>query len=212
MVSEGSYEIIIPLNTVNDVWSFFNPYDYEVWIFSLASVPILILTLFLGDYLIYPVINVDIWLFFVFRNALAEGWQSFRRIAKRLPGKKLYLYQMLLISVWIWYCFLLIKSYAGNLTATIAKPKLEMKFNKPEDLLYQDEIKLVVEDGIGAVEYMRQSPSDSTIGRLIEKTTVYSSDDLDPGEHEDDCFTNTDRQTKNLKLLGNNVKKSVERL
>ena len=108
---------------------------------------------------------------------------------------------MLLIAVWIGACFILIKSYAGNLTAMIARPKLDMKFNKPEDFLYQDYIKLVLEGGTGAVEYMRQSPSGSTLRKLMEKTKIYGSDDLDPGEHEDDCFTNTDRFTKNYAAI-----------
>ena len=73
MVSEGPYEIIIPLNIENDVWSFVKPYDYGVWIFSLTSVPMLILAFLLGDYIVYPVIHFETWVFFVFRNALSEG-------------------------------------------------------------------------------------------------------------------------------------------
>ena len=196
-ISMGSYDIIIPLNVENDAWSFVNPYDYEVWIFSLATVPIMIFILLLGDFLVYPAINLDTWLFFVFRNVLSESWQSYRRIEKRLPGKKLFLYQILLISVWVWPCFLLVKAFSGNLTAMIARPKLDLKFKEPEDLLYQDEIKLVVEDEIGAIEYMRQSLTGSTMRNLIEKTKVFGYDDLDPEEIMKDCFTNTDKYVKN---------------
>ena len=197
----GSYDIIIPLNVENDAWSFVNPYDYEVWIFSLATVPIMIFILLLGDFLVYPAINLDTWLFFVFRNVLSESWQSYRRIEKRLPGKKLFLYQILLISVWVWPCFLLVKAFSGNLTAMIARPKLDLKFKEPGDLLYQDEIKLVVEDEIGAIEYMRQSPTGSTMRSLIEKTQVFGQDDLDPEEIMEDCFTNTDRFINNYAAI-----------
>ena len=188
----GSYDIIIPLNVKNDVWSFVKPFDYEVWIFSITTVPILILALFLGDYINYPAINLDTWVFFVFRNALSESWQSYKRIAKRLPGKKLYLYQILLISVWVYTCFLLNKSYAGNLTAMIARPKFDMEFNKPEDLLYQNEMKLLIEEGIGAIEYMSESPPGSTMRRLIEKTEV-----IGYGNSLVNCFTSTGRYTRN---------------
>ena len=108
---------------------------------------------------------------------------------------------MFLISIWIGACFLLIKSYAGNLTAIIAKPKLDMKFNMPEDFLNQDEIQMVIEKGIGAIEYMRQSPTNSTMRRLIEKTKIYAEDDLDPEEIIEDCFTNTDRFIKNYAAI-----------
>ena len=193
----ASYEIIIPLNVASDVWSFVRPHDYEVWICFLASVPILILTFLLGDYLVYPAINLDTWASFVFRNALSEVCLTSKQLVEQLPGKKLYLYQQLLMSVWVWSCFLLIMAYAGNLTAMIARPKLDMKFNKPEDLLHQDEIKLLVEDGIGAIEYMSQAPTGSTLRRLIGKTEVIYYDYLDPEEKVENCFTSTDRYTGN---------------
>ena len=72
-VSEESYSIVIPLKTGNDIWSFTNPFHYEVWIFSLISVPIFILTLGLAEYITSGTITWKKWIGFVVRNIGMTG-------------------------------------------------------------------------------------------------------------------------------------------
>lgn len=189
MVSVGSYDIIIPLNAENDVWSFINPFTFELWIFSLSSIPVIILGMALADYLRGVGTEWATLVGFVLRNILSENMC-------KIPDRNNY--QKFLTCIWMLCSFVLVMSYAGNLTAMIATPNLDMKFSKPEDLLHQQEITLVVEDGIGAIEYMSQSPSGSTMSRLLEKTYILRHDyDLAPEEWMENCFTTTDRYIGN---------------
>ena len=125
---------------------------------------------------------------FVLRNILSENMG-------KMPEK--YNHQKFLTCIWMLTSFVLVMAYAGNLTAMIATPNLDMKFNKPEDLLYQQEITLVVEEEIGVLEYMRKSPPGSTMSRLLEKTEVFEFDDDAPEEWMENCFTTTDRYIGN---------------
>ena len=190
MVSDGSYHFILPLKTADDPWAYLNPFDYEIWVFSLCITPIYILACVLTDHIFFHYLNWYTWLEFVLRNVLAESSPSYKQINRDLPHKKLCLYQSVLIVVWTWCCFILVKSYAGNLTAVIARPKLDMKFTKAEDFLYQDEIALTIEDGIGAIDYMSQSPRDSTMRKLIDKT-----ERSDANKEFDDCFAKHNEQS-----------------
>ena len=72
----------------------------------------------------------------------------------------------------------------------IARPILDMKFTEPEDFLHQREITLTIEDGIGAIEYMSQSPPGSTMRRLVEKT-----ERSEASPEFIDCFSKTNEQS-----------------
>ena len=185
VVSGESYSILVPLKIENDVWSFVNPFNYEVWIFSLSSVPIFILAMGLADYLARGAIKWDTWIGFVLRNILSET-------AHKMPDKRNS--DKLLIFIWIFSSFVLVMAYAGNLTAMITRPKLVMSFEKLEDFLDQDEISLVVEDGLGIIENMKQSPSESVYKKLIDK-----AERLDTGDSDDwpsGCFNPTTHVSK----------------
>ena len=69
------------------------------------------------------------------------------------------------------------QSYAGNLMAMITRPKLHMPITSAEDMLAQDEISLVVEDGVGVVDYMEAMPKGSTLRELIGTATRLSIDE-----------------------------------
>ena len=148
------YNIVIPVKTDDDLWSFVNPMAYQVWICALCSIPIYILAMGLAEYLCSGSGPID-WpslVGFVVRNAFHE---NIRLPDKGTPRK-------LLIIVWIWSAFIVCASYAGNLTAMLTNPKLDRPVRKPDDLLNQEDISWVVEAGIGAVEYIDKC-SDSEI-------------------------------------------------
>merc|ERR1712117_976586 len=123
---------------------------------------------------------------FVLRNILSENMS-------KIPDK--YNHQKILTCIWMLGSFILVMCYAGNLTAMISTPNLDLKFSRPVDLLHQDEITLIIEDGIGAIEFMSQSPPGSMMSMLLKKAEVFGHDDLAPGEYWEDCFTTTDRFT-----------------
>ena len=155
------HNIVIPVKTAEDLWSFVNPMDYQVWICALGSIPIYILVMGLAEYLSSGSGNVD-WpslVGFVVRNAFHE---NIRLPDKGTPRK-------VLIIVWVWSAFIVSASYAGNMTAMLTNPKLDRPIIKPEDLLNQDDLSWVVEAGVGAVEYMSASPPGSTWRKIYEK-------------------------------------------
>ena len=61
----------------------------------------------------------------------------------------------------------------GNL---IARPKLHMPITNVEDMLAQDEISLVVEEGVAIIDYMEASPKGSTLRELSSTATRLSDD------------------------------------
>ena len=190
VVSVDAYYIILPLKVANDPWSYLNPFDYEIWIFSLFIIPLYVVACVVIDYILYHELYWYNWMEFVLRNVMSESYQSFKRLNSKRICKWQYLYQKVLILVWTWSCFILVKSYSGNLTAMIARPKLDMKFSKPEDFLHQQEITLSIEEGIGAIEYMSQSLPGSTMRRLIEKT-----ERSEANKEFVDCFSKTNEQS-----------------
>ena len=134
------YNILIPLKTENNIWSFLYPFEDEIWICLMISVPIFILAMGSAEYIGNDKHSVH-WatlIGFVLRNVLSET-------TGKLPDKRLH--QNILVFAWVWSCFVLVMSFAGNLTALITRPTLEMKFTKPEHFLNQDDMILVNEEG-----------------------------------------------------------------
>ena len=191
MISSDSASIIVPISTQDDIWTFLYPLNFEVWIFSLISVPIFTIAIGLTDYFDTGTIDWITVLGFVIRNVLSESFQSYRRVIGQLPDKKQYK-KLILYVVWIWSCFILVKSYSGNLTALITKPKLVMQFEQPEDFLNQDDMALVVPGETAILEMLMQLPKNSTMAILLEKTERMAWTKHWPSN----CFTNSTQFTK----------------
>ena len=182
------YNIIIPLTTENNIWSFIGPLSFEIWFSSLISIPMVILTLAM---LQCPSTGVIYWkasLEFVLRNVLSESG-CYRRAKKNTLSKKLY--QNILIVIWIWACFIIIKSYAGNLIAMIARPKINLKFTEPVHLVNQDEVILVIENGVDGIEYMKQFP---ILRKILDNTLRLGTGWKD--QWTSNCFTNATQYTR----------------
>ena len=87
------YNIIIPLTIENDIWSFLYPFEDEVWICFLLSVPIFIIAMGLAEYITNEEHSVP-WatlIGFVLRNVLSEN-------TGKLPDKRLY--QKIMVYAW----------------------------------------------------------------------------------------------------------------
>ena len=179
-----TYNVVIPLKMENDIWSFLNPFDSEIWIWSLITIPIFILAMSCLDTLNTGKINLEKYVGFVLRNVLSEN-------IRKLPDKKFY--EKILVFVWLWSCFVLVMSYAGNLTAMITRPKFDMKFTQLEDFINQDEISLVIEDGVVGLEAMREAPKNSTFRKIIENTKIM---DVANANWSSNCFTTQTQSTK----------------
>ena len=104
--------IILPLSLKADVWSIVRPFEYEVWIATLAIIPIFILAVGLVDYISSGKINWERIGGFVTRIVLSQQ-------VPKLPDDKLY--KKILVIVWMWSFLVLVESYAGILTAMITR-------------------------------------------------------------------------------------------
>ena len=173
------YNIVIPVRTNKDLWSFVNPFAYQVWICAIVSIPAYIFVMVLAEYLCGGAEDWQTIVGFVFRNAFHENM--------RIPDRETY--RRLLIITWVIVSFVVSASYAGNLTAMLTNPKLSRPITKPEDLLNQADLSWVVEDGIGAVEYMSASPPGSTWRRIYEKIEILSYDWMKDEDWPSGCFS-----------------------
>lgn len=169
---------IIPLEKEDNIWSFVYPLSLEVWIYLLFSIPIYVLIWGLLNYLTSRKPNWNVLVGFVLRHILVDHSDT------KMPNKGTH--HKALVLGWVWFTFIIVCAYAGNLTALIARPRLVMPIREAEDLLTQEEISWVSEDGIGPLEYMSGSPPGSTWRRIYDKIEL-----LDPSELYNDCFTET---------------------
>ena len=74
----------------------------------------------------------------------------------------------------------------------ITRPKLSMKYTMLQDFLDQDELSLVIEEGVHGVKYMKQSPINSTMRRIIDQTQILSLEEEWPSV----CFLKSIQYTK----------------
>ena len=100
-----------------------------------------------------------------------------------VPDKNLY--QKLLVIVWAWVLIVIIAAYAGNLTAFITKPALNMPFTDVDGLVKQDQLKWGVADGSILTQYAKSKPMGSVMRTMIERAITFSWDE----EWTDACFT-----------------------
>ena len=172
--------IIIPVKIENDIWSFVNPFHFEVWTCWIISVPVFILVMGVADYIATKDIDWNTLIGFVLRNVFTEH-------LGRIPDSMAY--KKILVFVWAWACFVLVMSFAGNLTAMITRPKLDMEITKIEDFLHQDKITLVIEEGlVGHIELL---PANSNTKRVLNQAQILPLE----GNWPSDCFDDDTQYT-----------------
>ena len=90
-------------------------------------------------------------------------------IANIMTDKKAY--QKVFLCFLSFSYFVLQTTYCGLLISEITKPNLKRLIDVTGDLLKQDEIGWVMEDGIGLIELMKAEPAGSTMRQILEKVT-----------------------------------------
>ena len=171
-VADGYYSVVLPLKHESKMWFFIDPFSYSVWLGFLLSIPIYVLAMGLADYLFCGHVDLDDLTGFIMRNALSE--QNFA------PPNNTQTYKKILIITWIWSMLVLVQSYAGNLTAMLARPKIQEPLRTLEELLSQDEVSWIIPDKL-AEYYLRTSESGSQLRRLYEGRTIIH-------DQSKDCF------------------------
>ena len=119
------------------MWYIIDPFQYNVWLLLIASVPIYLIAMALADYFYYGFIDWDDLGGLLVRNVLSE--QNFR-----LPDRA-QVYQKILDIIWIWSMLVIVQAYSGNLTAMLAKPKLKPPLRTLEELMKQEDISWILE-------------------------------------------------------------------
>ena len=69
-------------------------------------------------------------------------------------------------------------TFAGALTAIITKPTLDMPIKNVEELLNQNEISWIIEDGIALIEFLKASPPNSRLRRLVNGAKLLPSSQM----------------------------------
>ena len=128
--------MVVPLKKNSNLWFFIDPFSYRVWIVFLITIPIYLITMWLANLIFYARSNLDKVTGFVLRNAFSETNSTFPNYEK--------VYQKLLILIWILCMFILVQSYAGNLTAMLAKPQLEILGFLKTILVQNSNVKMVM--------------------------------------------------------------------
>ena len=197
-VLEGHDTVVVPLKHKANMWFMIYPFTYPVWLLVIISIPIYMLAMWLADYTYCRSADWDQLCGFVLRNALSE--QNSR------PPNHAKAFQKILIITWLLSVLVLVQSYAGNLTAMLAKPSLESPIKTLDELLSQNEVSWVIEVGTAA-EYATSTAAPVTkMKRLFERAKVMSP--ISPQERmmHGGCFKTKMMQGRIVELIVAKVK------
>ena len=142
----------------------------------MVSIPAFVGVMCLMNYLYSGYANWESSGGFVLRNAFSEHHAN-------MPDKNLY--QKLLVIVWAWVMFILISAYAGELTAFITKPALNLPFTTVEGLVKQTQMKWAVDKFDILTQYAESKPRGTVMRTMIDQSIMFSYDE----EWADECFT-----------------------
>ena len=157
----------MPIETRSKMWYIIDPYHYIVWLTIIPALPIHLIAMGLTDYFYYGAIDWDDIGGLIIRNVLSEN--NFR-LADRAQA-----YQKILDIIWIWSMLVIVQAYSGNLTAMLAKTKLQQPIRTLEELMNQGEMSWVLEKGVPAEFVMKYStPEGSTMKNLYNGASLVS--------------------------------------
>ena len=146
------------------MWYIIEPYHYIVWILLIAAMPIYLIVMGLTDYFYHGVIAWDDVGGLLIRNVLSE--QNFR------PQDRAKAYQKMLDFFWIWSMLVLVQAYSGNLTAMLAKPKLQQPIKTLAELTNQTQISWVIEKGLPAEFYLKTWANGTILKELYNRASL----------------------------------------
>ena len=182
-----------------EIWSFLHPFSYKVWVWLVITFPIFTLALLATNY--RRNLSWETLIGFVLRVAMVDdGKYPFKVFNNVKQNNSL----KLLAILWMWACFILIQSYAGNLIAILTRPTLKKPIDSLEDLLTQKDLKWnLADDGNDIVEYLKTSESLQPLYDLAEKDNdwnlwyqCFSREAIDAGTYVSICHDQSIRFDK----------------
>ena len=165
-IYRASWAVVIPIETGSNMWYFIDPFTYDVWLPIAIGIPIYIIVMGLANYFYLGSGDWNTLSGFIVRNALSEQ-------NSKLPDHaSARVYQKILIITLLWCALVLVQAYSGNLTAMLAKPKLEAPIRNLEELLNQDEISWVIEGKTSVdARFMSTAAPGSVMNLLYKRAT-----------------------------------------
>ena len=155
--------MVIPLRIQTDWLAILKPFQYEVWMLLVISIPIYILAMTLADYIYSGNVNWKSLIGFVGRITLHSD-------VINVDNRRLY--QKLFIIIWMYAFLILGYAYAGTLTAILAIPSFKKPIINVEELVNQEEFSWIIVYGSSMIEYLKNAPLGSNMRRLYEGATI----------------------------------------
>ena len=162
-VESAYYTVVVPVKHNSKMWYFVDPFSLDVWLLLVVIIPMYLVTMGLANHFFWGFADWGDQFAFVLRNIVREQC--------KLPNYKV-IYQKVLILSWIWSIMVLVHSYSCNLTALLAKPKLQEPIKTFEDLLNQNKVSWVIEKGDFVEFDLATSASGSVKRSLFERATI----------------------------------------
>ena len=139
-------------------------------------------------------IDVATFVGFVLREIMDNGGNQFITINSK-GNKSLKLLSM----IWILACFVLVRSYYGNLTAMLTRPSMEKSINSIEDLLNQTYFKWILNPGGNELNsYLKASDTLQPLYEMAEQKPewdkwappyqCFSREELEVGSYVSICY------------------------
>ena len=169
-IENGFYTVVLPVKLTSNMWYTVDSFSASVWILLLGSVATHILAMGLADLCFWGRADWGNISGFVLRH-LVSYFSSHCLLRRSTTA-----HQWILITTWVWCTMLLVLAYSSNLTAMMAKPKLQKPIRTFEELLGQDQISWVVEEGGLPQDYMSKSEPGSLMSKLLERARIIPRD------------------------------------
>ena len=173
----NEWTMVVPLRKYPNMKMIFTVFRYEIWLILIVFLPAFITIMGLADYIYYRKVTWGHLAAFAIRTAMVEA------VPKPLPlnAKS---YQKLLILSWTLPMFILATAYAGNMTALIAKPSLEMPVKDAEDLVSQSMILWTLTANTVIPYFFKNSAPGTVLRELYDQSEEFTKHDCYSARNE----------------------------
>ena len=176
-VSIDEWILVVPIRKHGNVKMIFTVFSAEIWLMLISASFVFFIIFGIADYIFYGKVKWGHLAGFTTRTAMIEP------VMKPLPTDAKF-YQKLFIVSWTIPMFILASAYAGNMTAMLAKPTLEILVKDAEDLVNQNQISWALPRGTVVVPYFKSSAPGTVLRKLHDKAELITHHDCYSARNE----------------------------
>ena len=155
----------------------FTTFSVEIWLMLISVSSLFIIIFGMADYIFYGKVKWSHLAGFTTRTAMIEA------VMKPLHDDAKS-YQKLFVVSWTIPMFILATAYAGNMTARLAKPTLEILVKDAEDLVNQNQILWTLNYGTLVVPAFKNSAPGTVFRKLYDKAEAITHHDCYSARNE----------------------------